>query len=390
MHIGYASPLSLARLAPFLDGDVPSVEEGPSYSDLIRQFIDLGHTVTAFSLSPAFQKTTEFCGPKLRVIMIPMRHSGRTRNFYQTEVALLKEAYRKSNDLDVLHTNWLHEYTHASNVLKVPRLVTAHDAPFVIARYQRPIKFWLARALYASYGLSKVKRLAVLSPYLAAYFKKYHRFSGAIDIIPECTATDAYLLDQGKTQESNKPITIAAILNGFNLRKNSITLIKAFAEHRKTYRDSRLILFGHGHGPDQEADAWARENSCADNIDFAGATLNDTLLRRLNREIDIVVHPALEEAFGIAVADSLAMGKPVIGGRGCGAVPWVLGGGKAGLLVNMRDVSDLAAGINLLAGDSSLRIRMAVFAKEYANENFHISKVAHRYCQIYSELLVAI
>ncbi len=144
-------------------------------------------------------------------------------------------------------------------------------------------------------------------------------------MVPEFTAPAAYGYTSEADVSDRGDLTFAAVLNGFSPRKNSTTLMTAFSQYRKAFPAAKLILFGHGHGPGQEAEQWANERGIRENIEFAGATRNNVLLSRISKEVDVFIHPALEEAFGIAVADAMAMGKPVIGGIGCGAVPWVLG-----------------------------------------------------------------
>lgn len=391
MKIGLAMPASLVRLSSMLNESVPQIEEAPSFSDYILELMSRGHEVSLFTLSPHTDTTKVFQGDRLKVWLLPLRHRKRTGNLYATEIAAVKAAYKASGELDILHTHWLHEYTIAALGSGMPHLVTAHDAPIPIARYQRPLPYWVVRSLFASLALTRVRQLVVISPYLKKYYRKWHLFRGDMDIIPEFTSPDAYrheLRENNQATESRcQGMTFAAVLNGYNRRKNSDLLISAFAEYRRHDPKSKLLLFGHGHGPGQEAEQWARAQSSIEGVEFVGATRNDLLLTKIAQEVDIVVHPALEEAFGIAVADAMAMGKPVIGGKGCGAVPWVLDNGRAGILVNMRDVKSLVQAMVMLAKNPALREQLGTYAKKHARETFHISRIADRYCELYSKMV---
>lgn len=377
-------PASLVRLADLLDGDVPQIEEAPSFSDYTRELVSRGHRVSLFTLTPHVRETKHFIGPSLQVWLLPLRHGKRTGDLYGAEIKAVKDAYRNCGALDILHTHWLHEYTAAAFAFDLPHLVTAHDAPWPIARYQRPLPFWTVRAAFASAMLMRVKSLAVLSPYLAGYYRKYHLYRNELHVVPEFTAPAAYAHASEADTADRVDLTFAAVLNGYNRRKNSDTLISAFSDYRKSFPSAKLILFGHGHGPYQEAEQWARGLNLCENIEFAGATRNDILLSRISREVDVVIHPALEEAFGIAVADAMAMAKPVIGGRGCGAIPWVLGDGKAGLVVDVRKREAIADAMTYLTRQPHERRRLGEAASRHARENFHISKVADRYLEIYA------
>jgi len=59
------------------------------------------------------------------------------------------------------------------------------------------------------------------------------------------------------------------------------------------------------------------------------STPHGDLLIKLAENIDVLVHPSLEEAHCMAVIEAMAMGMPVIGGRSSGGIPWTLAEGEA-------------------------------------------------------------
>ena len=74
---------------------------------------------------------------------------------------------------------------------------------------------------------------------------------------------------------------------------------------------------------------------------------------------DILVHPSLEESFGMTIAEAQLAGVAVIGGAHSGAVPWTLDYDRAGRLVDVRSTSSLAEAMRELALDSATRSRLA-------------------------------
>ena len=54
-------------------------------------------------------------------------------------------------------------------------------------------------------------------------------------------------------------------------------------------------------------------------------------------EVDVVVHPSLDEAFSMTVLESMALAKPVIAGRDTPGIRQALRGGDAGVLTDVRD-----------------------------------------------------
>jgi len=74
---------------------------------------------------------------------------------------------------------------------------------------------------------------------------------------------------------------------------------------------------------------------------------------------DILVHPALEESFGLTLVEAQLAGVPAIGGAHSGGVPWTLDYNRAGRLADVRSESSLAGAMVELAEDAATRSRLA-------------------------------
>jgi glycosyltransferase involved in cell wall biosynthesis len=85
-------------------------------------------------------------------------------------------------------------------------------------------------------------------------------------------------------------------------------------------------------------------------------------LERLYRESDLFVLPARVEGYGMAVAEALAHGLPVIG-TDVGAVAQLVGE-RAGLLVQPDDVGQLHAALARVLTEPALRVRLAAGAAQ--------------------------
>ena len=146
-------------------------------------------------------------------------------------------------------------------------------------------------------------------------------------------------------------------------------------------------MFGAGHDPGGPAELWAREQGLADGIEFAGSVAYEILQNRISKECDILVHPAVEEAQGMAIIEALAKGIPVIGGESIGGVPWTLDFGEAGMLVDVRSPEKVAAAMLKLAQDSELRQRLSEAGYRKARGQFSIEAVADAYERKYEGIL---
>jgi glycosyltransferase involved in cell wall biosynthesis len=101
------------------------------------------------------------------------------------------------------------------------------------------------------------------------------------------------------------------------------------------------------------------------------------------RAADMLVHSAVEEPFGLAVAEALACGTPVVTAS-AGGVREIVGHGRSGLAVPLRDSIALAEAIGALLDDPSRRAHMGEAAADFARQ--HLDRRAmigalHAWCE---------
>ncbi|HYW29181.1 MAG TPA: glycosyltransferase family 4 protein [Gaiellales bacterium] len=100
-------------------------------------------------------------------------------------------------------------------------------------------------------------------------------------------------------------------------------------------------------------------------VRFAGAC-SDAELEAMLRSADLLVHPSRAETYGMAVAEALAHGLPVVASD-VGGVPEAVGSvssGPPGLLVPPGDVAALAGALRSWLEDAGLRSRLRTAAME--------------------------
>ena len=94
----------------------------------------------------------------------------------------------------------------------------------------------------------------------------------------------------------------------------------------------------------------------ADRVTLRGE-LDDTELAAAYDRADLFVLATLRETYGMAVAEALAHGLPVVSTT-TGAIPDLVGD-RAGILVPPGDETALAAALARVMGDAGLRDRLA-------------------------------
>ncbi len=102
--------------------------------------------------------------------------------------------------------------------------------------------------------------------------------------------------------------------------------------------------------------------------------------------VDVFAYPSGYESFGIAFPEAWACRKPVIG---CfaGAVPWVVTAGRDGLLVNYRDVPQLAEALLLLLRNPGYAQRLGEAGYQKVIARYTWPNIARRFRQVYQQVL---
>jgi glycosyltransferase involved in cell wall biosynthesis len=119
---------------------------------------------------------------------------------------------------------------------------------------------------------------------------------------------------------------------------------------------------------------------CAQYVHLLGFVSREELLDAY-AACDILVLPSDYEAFGLAVVEAMAFGKPVVASR-VGSLPWIVRDEATGILVHKDDLVGLEAALLRLLGDEPLRRRMGHAARE-DSEQYRWPEVAARHTAVY-------
>ena len=231
--------------------------------------------------------------------------------------------------------------------------------------YQVPYRFM--RLCMAWRVARRAPYLTAVSQDTAGHIRRYLLYRRPIAVVPNALASEDFTLGRARQEHPHRgAFTVAAILTGWKGRKNGPAALKAFGILRRSVPDARLLLFGYDYALGGPAEAWAQQNGLTAGVEFAGLAPNESLLQRLAQEADVLLHPALEESFCMAVAEAMALGLPVVGGKHSGAVPALLEYGRAGELVDVRSPREIADSLALLAADPARRERLGARAFESA------------------------
>ncbi len=102
--------------------------------------------------------------------------------------------------------------------------------------------------------------------------------------------------------------------------------------------------------------------------------------------LDVLVSASYSEAFGLAMAEALVCGVPVVATATEGARS-LIEDGVNGLLVPLGDVSALAAAVSSLLGDEERRLSLGAQAQHSARERFSPERMFEATERVYEEAL---
>ena len=390
MKIGVAGPVSLRMLARHVKAgeELPAGYEFPPMATWVEELMRRGHQVAMFTLAPEAAAPRCWRGPQLAIHVGRYRARHRARDLFAQERRDLMAAML-ADPCDILHAHWTYEFAWAALDTGLPTLITAHDAPLSIFRIHRdPYRF--LRLLMACKVARRAPHLSAVSAYVAEHFQRVLGYRRPTAVVPNGVTDPTVELGWKRllaSPSSRHPPCLASVLTGFAGRKNGPVALLAFAQLRQRFPGATLLAFGPGYAPGEEAQRWALRHGVAQGVQFCGWVEHGPMLRRLAQEVDILLHPALEESFGMAVAEAMALGIPVIGGIRSGAVPELLERGRAGMLVDIRSPRCVAEAVEKLAGDDGLRDRIRREAFSTVLRRFRLPAVFDQYESLYREIL---
>lgn len=187
--------------------------------------------------------------------------------------------------------------------------------------------------------------------------------------------------------KEEKSITNLLWVGIISERKNVISLINNYSKIFSQYPNTRLVLVGHigENWYYQNIKQVIRELGLENHVQITGSVDNENLLKYY-AEADIFVFPSIEESAPMAIAQAMATGLPVIASR-VGGIPWMLDGGKAGILVSPNDPDEWTAGLSELIDSREKQKKIGVLSRKRADSLFASDIVVRQTVEAYQKLL---
>ncbi|EKQ52695.1 MAG: glycosyltransferase [Methanobacterium sp. Maddingley MBC34] len=208
-----------------------------------------------------------------------------------------------------------------------------------------------------------------------------------IDVIPFGVDTDFFRpLDVYKDENIFQILSVGYLIE----RKGFEYLIRAMPHVLEQHKYARLKIVGSG-PLESELKGLIYELDLGDEVEIVKNVSDEELLMIYNSS-DLFVLPSIvdsqgnTEGLGVVLLEAIACGLPVIGSD-VGGIPDIIINGETGLLVNEKDIKEIAEKINCAIENRPQMKKIATNGFKTVENNFSWGKIAELYLNIYKTLL---
>lgn len=258
----------------------------------------------------------------------------------------------------------------------VPLVVTLHN--YVLDPWMRAHSSWpqilyytTALRLWTRLSLQKARIVTAVSYFTAQLVQEDLRTALPIKVIYN-GVDDRHFTPQYDTQTSHKHIRV--LFSGNLTRRKGVHWLPSIA--RQVKKNVR-IFYTQGLMAGQNLPA-------VPSLEPIGR-INIEDMPRLYRQMDILLMPAVREGFGLAVAEAMACGLPVVASN-CSSIPELVDDGRGGFLCPVGDVDQFAEKINILADSAKLRREMGEYNRAKVEKMFSANRMVAEYQTLFESI----
>ncbi len=386
MKIGIAAPIYIHPLSKYLANisqtDLPPGMGGTAINSLVEGLIETGNMVSVYTLDESVLEPIKLVSDRFSLYIGNYGTSAKVRSltFFKNEAGQITDFIREDQP-DIVNAHWSYEFGRAVLNSNIPYLISLRDHSWTVFKLQLDYYRFFRYLMDVCVRMGG-EHFSVNSPYLQTQFSPWRK---NLPILPNSIST-RYIKQHPKRLRANR-LKIISALTGWSRLKNPFAALKAFSIVReKLSRKISYHMYGPGYQENGPGHAWARENSLDRGVEFKGIVPHSRLME-LIPSYDLLLHPSLEESFGNTLIEGMANGVPIIGGRGCGAVPWVLNQGKNGILTDVSSPRSIALSILCLLRNEKQYAHLSCTGIEYVLKKFSSLSVAKQYIRLYENIL---
>lgn len=379
-----ADSLIHAHLMRYLDRDDVTVHvactggdgpEPPPSLVAIRQIPDIQLRVTRFA--PGFSQ---------RSLATVLRGARQSMSFPLDALGLVR--YVRRHRIDIIHgTEKPRDAVYATALGK---LTGARSVVHIHVKWSNEYSGaarWAARNADAVFSISDYVTGTIAD--MGIPRDRIHTVLNALDASGWDPDTDGSSVRRELAIPDDAPL-LASVSRLFSW-KGQRELIEAMPLVLKEFPEARLLIVGademfvHGGSFTAELRDLAAGLGVDHRVIFTGERRD---VAEIMAACDVYTMPSYEEPFGVVFLEAMAMRLPVIAIDN-GGTPEVVENGRAGLLSPPWDVPALAANINTLLADPSLREEMGSYGRSRVLDWFNPERMAREAEDAYRAILAA-
>ena len=293
----------------------------------------------------------------------------------------------RRNQFSLIHSQASHDLWSLVPSLKIvksniPLLLTKHVGSFIVKK--DILHQWIYNRLTFVFAISTViqKNLLDTCPLPESKVLLLHNGINLDRFDPE-KVNPQKIRDEFNVKENE---ILIGMIARFSPGKGHEEFLWAAKELNKKYPALKFLMVGEasrGENEYYETIKKLASNYNLNNLIFTGFR-SDT--PEILAAMDIFVFPSHAEAFGIALAEALAMGKPSVCSNSDGVMDIAINN-KTSLLFETKNSEDLLIKITKLINSPEIRKRFSQASRERAEESFDIEKLTDEMIKIYESAI---
>jgi glycosyltransferase involved in cell wall biosynthesis len=319
----------------------------------------------------------------------------RQTRFYTFSWPLTRWLARHVHEYDLVHIHAL--FSHAS--LSAALLATRFRVPYIVRPLgtlnrwgMRHRRRWLKLASFRLIERRILARAAAV--HYTSHQERLEASELSIRSVPVVVPIGIDLAERDRLAPSDHFLmaypalanrTIILFLSRLDKKKGLELLLSAFASAREVYPDAALVIAGSGEQSyAAELHGLAQHLGIADSVVWPGFLSGDAKAGALSAA-SIFALPSYSENFGIAPAEAMAAGLPVVLTHHVGMATEVEQA-QAGLVVP-SEVETFSAALQRLLSDPSLRRQLGANGRRLAHDRFSSEATTPQLIAMYHQVL---
>ena len=282
----------------------------------------------------------------------------------------------RSKRADLIHTTPDYAFFHARK--NIPLILTFHGYSLdrFLRTYSSPLQNIHCQTdlkIFTKLAIRKADTLTAVSQFTADLVRQDMKLADNIRVI--YNGVDHKIFTPAKPNTAKQTNNINVLFCGNLTRRKGAHWLVPIAE--RLDRNIKIIYTsGLRHAKTLTAH---RQLHCLGTIPYHD-------MPAIYRCADILLFPTVREGFGLAAAEAMACGLPVVA-TDCSALPELIDNEKGGFLCPMGDVKAFAEKITILAENPRLRREMGDYNRTKVEEMFTLDRMVSQYLKLFEEVL---